>query len=53
MSKAFDLLSVTTRIAPDMIKALKILTAAIIRISEVREDLKQSSKSDQRADFSK
>ena len=54
MLKALDISSATARVAPDLLKALAILSDTIARRSAVdREDLKPYWKSEKRPDFSK
>ena len=53
LSKALDVTSATARVAPDLLKALIILSHAIVRRSEVdQEDLKPYWKSEKRPYFS-
>ena len=54
LSKALDISSATARVAPDLLKALAILSDTIVRRSAVDwEDLKPYSKSEKRPHFSK
>ena len=54
LSKALDISSATARIAPDLLKALAILSDMTVRRSAVdREDLKPYWKSEKRPHFSR
>ena len=54
LSKALDISSVTTQVAPDLLKALEILSDTTVRGSPVdREDLKLYWKSEKRLYFSR
>ena len=54
LSKALDRSSATARVAPDLLKALAILSDTTVRRSAVdREDLKSYWKSEKRQHFSK
>ena len=53
-AKALDISSATARVAPDLLKALAILSDTTVRRSAVdREDLKQYWKSEKRPHFSR
>ena len=52
MPKALDITSATTRVVPDLIKALATLSHATVRRSAVdREDIKPYWKSEKRPHF--
>ena len=52
LSKALDVTSATARVAPDLLKALVILSDATVRRSAVdREDLRQYWKSEKKPTF--
>ena len=54
MSKALDISSAIVRVAPDLLKALAILSDTTVRGSAVdREDLQPCWKSEKRSHFSR